>query len=557
MTNDQYSRWATLLLLAGFLWRGTIAIFLPAGFDEAYYYLYTQHLDWSYFDHPILVALSTGLGIWLTGHVSQFTLRWGALLLHTGALLLLYLTGKHLFSPKAGWLTLAIASLIPIFSLGFGTMTLPDAPLIFFWSASLYVASLEFFPRSPAPSLPILPSSHPPILTYYPTPRLALIGFLVGLACLGKYHGVALGFGLIGFCLTHPRYRTVFTSPWIVASALLFVLAISPILIWNAQHDWVSLRFQSGRAVPDRSYSLIDVGVTWLSGIAYLFPTFGLPLWWVSGRSLGSFATRTPKPLFVDSLAIAPYSLVLWLSLPLVLSFTLMGGYRVILPTWTAPGFWGLTLILGERASHWSWRWVTRWLWTSAGAIALLLLLALLHLNLGIFQQRSQFALLGGFVDPRTDASVQQIDIRQLRQGFAESNVLAKGEFLFTNDIYLAGQIGMAIAPLTSTPITCFDPDPRGFAFWSTTIEWVGKTGILVTSSQQSEGALTQYQAYFPAFQKLADLPILRGGEVVQTFQVYSAGKLQKPYPRPYDRNLMNLGMNNEVSVIINKRYRR
>jgi len=31
------------------------------GFDEAYYYLYSLHLDWSYFDHPVLVALTTAL----------------------------------------------------------------------------------------------------------------------------------------------------------------------------------------------------------------------------------------------------------------------------------------------------------------------------------------------------------------------------------------------------------------------------------------------------------------------------------------------------------------
>jgi len=35
------------------------------------------------------------------------------------------------------------------------------------------------------------------------------LGILVGLACLGKYHGFALGLGLIGFCLTGPRHRSL------------------------------------------------------------------------------------------------------------------------------------------------------------------------------------------------------------------------------------------------------------------------------------------------------------------------------------------------------------
>lgn len=105
------------LLLGGLLVRSAIAVWLPPGFDEAYYYLYTQHLDWSYFDHPLMVGLSTGFGPWLTGYVSQFTIRIGSLLLYTGALMLLYLTSVRLFSQKAAFLTVAIASLIPIFFL--------------------------------------------------------------------------------------------------------------------------------------------------------------------------------------------------------------------------------------------------------------------------------------------------------------------------------------------------------------------------------------------------------------------------------------------------------
>lgn len=524
----RYDRWAVLVLLVGVSLRGAIAAFLPPGFDEAYYYLYTQHLDWSYFDHPVLVALSTGVGVWLTGIVSQFTIRWGALLLHTGALGLLYLTGRHLFSAKAGWLTLAIASLAPIFLVGFGVMTLPDAPLVFFWSATLYVASREFFPQPERTGF-----------TYRPTWRVALLGLLVGLACLGKYHGAALGFGLVGFCLTQPTYRKVLVSPWLVLGAVLFGVAIAPILIWNHQHDWVSLRFQSGRAVPDRGYSLVDLLVTWLVGIAYLFPSFGFLFWWVSGKAVwlqfpqlqSRLANRRNIP-FSPPVA----ALILWLSLPLMLGFTLMGGYRQILPTWAAPGFWGMTLLLGAWVSTWRtlvWR---RWLMVSAAIIVPILLLAVLHLSLGIFQKPGQYAIAGGFLTPANDASTQQINIQQLRQQFAESGVLSQGDFLFTNDIYLAGQLGMAIAPLTRQPITCFDPDPRGFAFWSTAEEWVGQRGLLVTTPAQAAAAIAQYQGYFSDLQLAADLPIRRGGEVVRVVQVYRAGVLQIPYPRPYGR---------------------
>nr|WP_199290449.1 glycosyltransferase family 39 protein [Leptolyngbya sp. FACHB-36] len=501
------------MLLGGLLLRGTIAAFLPPGFDEAYYYLYTQHLDWSYFDHPLLVALSTGLGPWLTGVVSQFTIRWGALLLYTGALLLVYRTSAHLFSRKAAIVTVAIASVAPIFFVGFGVLTLPDAPLMFFWTAGLYVAAIEFFPAAE-------PSQRE--AAYCPSYRLAVLGLLVGLACLAKYHGLALGFGLVGFCLTSRNHRKALRSPWMLASVGLFLLALLPIVIWNVQHDWISLRFQSGRAVPDRGYSLLDLLVTVLAGVGYLFPTIGVPLWWTSLRTLFS----TPP---------ASCSFLLWLSLPLMLTFTLMGGYRPILPTWAMPGFWSATLLLGHSAAQWQARTRRRWLWGTGLAVSSLLLVALLHVTNGIFQKPSQLALFGGFLSPSQDASTQLLDISQLRGEFATiAPQLRQADFVFTSDLFLAGQVGMAISPLTPIPITCFSHDLRGFAFWSTAESWVGRTGLYIGFDRPSQTVQAQYSDYFERIDKLGEIPIRRGGAIVQVLQVYRCQTLQKPYPRPY-----------------------
>ncbi|PZV09711.1 MAG: glycosyltransferase [Leptolyngbya sp.] len=513
------------LLLGGLLVRSAIAVLLPPGFDEAYYYLYTQHPDWSYFDHPLMVGLSTGFGPWLTGSVSQFTIRIGSLLLYTGALTLLYLTGVRLFSQKAAVLTVAIASLIPIFFIGFGVLTLPDSPLIFFWSAALLMATEEFFRR--------------PI--YQPSWRLAAIGLVVGLACLSKYHGVVLGLGLVGFCLTNRQYRVAFKSPWILVALGLFCLTISPIFIWNFQHDWVSLRYQSGRAIPNRSYSLLELIGSILIGIGYLFPSFGFPLWWVSlkreegkGKREEAFdqrnsvlsALRTPHSI----------SLIRWISLPIILSFTLMGGYRPILPTWAMPGFWGMTLLLGDRAARWSPRGVQRWLWSSAVIIGILLAIAVSHLTLGTLQKSGAYAVFGGLIPATVDGSVQLVDIQQVRRGFEESSkltsALKQADFVFADDIFMAGYIGMALAPFDHPPIICFNDDLRGFAFWSTAEEWVGKNGLYLSPKRQFNPS--KYLGYFQSFEQIGEIPIWRGGAIVDVFQVYQGKNLLKPYPRLY-----------------------
>jgi len=532
-------------LVGGLLFRGIIAFWLYPGFDEAYYYVYSQNLDWSYFDHPVLVALVTGFGPWLTGDVSQFTIRLGTLILHTGSLLLLYLTSAKLFSKKAANLTLAIASICPIFLVAFGVLTLPDSPLMFFWSASLYCAAHEFFPQPRTHTSLSESEASQPSTPYRPSYRLAILGILVGLACLGKYHGFVLGAGLIGFCLTSPRHRCSLVSPWAWLGLGLFIVTIFPIWFWNMQHDWISLRFQSERGVPRRGYKLASVGGVLLAEVGYLFPTLGLPLWWVSLRSaLSAIAQVFSKKLPTSEADFNQKQLlILWVSLPLTLGFTFMGGYQQILPTWAMPGFWGLTLLLGQHAVNWqqrSHRRIQRWLKGSGIIIGTSLLIALLHVTTGTFQKPSQYALLGGFLTPKDDPSTELIDIQQLRRGFAESPILKEAlhnsSFIFTNGYYLGGLIGMALDPLAHTPITCFSFDARGFAFWSRAEQWLGKDALYITISrfERKKELTDEYRNYFSRLEEIGTVPIRRGGAVTEVMYVYQAKTLLKPYPRIY-----------------------
>lgn len=515
----------------GLLIRIAIALWLHPGFDEAYYYLYTLYPSLSYFDHPPLVALTTGLGPWLTGSVSQFTIRWGSLLVYTGSLVLLYLTGRRLFSPQAALATLVIATIAPIFLLGFGTLSLPDNPLILFWSASLYCASAEFFGQP-----------H----DYKPSYRLALLGLLIGLACLGKYHGFILGLGLVGFCLSSRRHRPALTSAWTGLGLGLFFLALTPLLWWNWQHDWVSFRFQSARAVPAAGYDMGALLLTFLAGIAYLLPPIGLGLWWVCTRGVVEqlrcwTGNRLRYPRQEELLSKRRF--LLWVSLPLILGFTLISGYQQVLPTWPMPGFWGATLLLGEQISRWQDKdpsRINRWLWGSGLVSVTILFVALGHVSAGTFQKPSTHAWISLW-PAAADSSTQLIDVQQLRQGFQQppfQAALESADFVFTNRHFLGGQIAMAIAPLGATHLACFDADPRGFAFWFDSRQWLGQDALYITSDQFQEGGEAavhrQYDAYFQSLTKLGTIPIRRGGVVVQEFSVYQARKLLKPYPLPY-----------------------
>jgi uncharacterized membrane protein YjgN (DUF898 family) len=539
-------KWAIAILLWGFLFRAVCAIYLNIGFDEAYYYLYTQNLNLSYFDHPPLVAFTAGIGIWLTGAVTPFTIRLGGVLLYTGTLIFSYLASKKLFGDRTATLTLAILTTIPIFQIAFGILTLPDNALMFFWAACLWVAAEEFFPSDQTDK-------------YQPTYRLAIIGLCVGLAFLGKYHGVLLGGGLVLFCLLSRRHRSALFSVWTLAAIALFAIAISPVLLWNAQHEFASFRFQSGRAVPTQGYNLERLLVTILPALGYLFPTFGIPLWWTSFRTAGGLFKAAAKlgkrdennheqnyeVAIAEDLLRNKQLLILCVSMPIFFGFTFMGGFIQILPSWHMPGFFGAALLLGERAAQVQLKrpkFIRNWLWGSGVVILSLMLIGLLHVHLGIAQKGGDAAIAGGFWEAKDDPSTQMIDIEQLRQAFIDSPMLKaelqKSDFVFSNNFFVAGQVAMAIQPL-GKKVTCFDEDLRGFAYWSKTEDFVGKSSLYITSEQFMKDErfpqpLEKYKGYFQSLEKIADIPIKRGGQAVQIFPVYRASPMLKPYPRPY-----------------------
>ena len=508
-TINRWPQWLVGIVLVSWGLRLLIAWLLPPGFDEAYYFLYTQHWDWSYFDHPVMVALTTAVGPALTGYLSPLTLRLGALGLYGLSTVLLFLTGRWLFDAAAARYAVAIAAISPLFIFSFGLLTAPDNGLILFWTAAGYVAAREFFPRGKS---------------YRSTPKLALLGLLLGLACLSKYHGFLLGLSLVGFCLTSRPHRRALISPWTCLSLVIFTATLLPLIVWNAQNGWISFgfhlssRFEGDVALQARPLNIL---VTWLVGIAYLFPPLGFALWWVVWQRL-----RQPS---------AQEQLVLWTGLPTALGFTLLGGVSQIYPAWPAPGLWSLSLLLGQAMSRWPNR--QRWLRASAGVIGLLLSVALSHVALGTFQSAGRYTLLPA-VSPQQDPTTTLIDVVQLRRALASmptATALEAADVVVTSEFWLSGYVDMAISPLTEIPVMTLGEDPRGHALWFSPADWVGKQGVFITIADQDQIEIQQrYRPYFEKFELLDTVQTFRGGAVTETFYLYELGQITRAYVYPY-----------------------
>src|SRR4051812_1936728 len=83
------------------------------------------------------------------------------------------------------------------------------------------------------------------------------IGVAGGLALLSKFTIVMLAPALLVFLLATPKHRRWLASPWPYVAVVVAALIFSPVLLWNAQHNWVSFTFQGERlgTGPDGSVS--------------------------------------------------------------------------------------------------------------------------------------------------------------------------------------------------------------------------------------------------------------------------------------------------------------
>ena len=195
-------------------------------YDEAYYWAWGQNLSLSYYDHPPMVAYLIRLASFL-GH-SEFIVRLPALFSSVFAVYVIYLLAKRMFGDKTADISLILAFSCPIIQAVAFIMT-PDSPLILFWSLTLYCFYIGVFEDRKL--------------------YIYLAGISAGCALLSKYTAILLFPGLFLFLITSPQYRRILASPHIYLAFVLSIVIFSPVIVWNAEHNWVSFIYQLNHGI--------------------------------------------------------------------------------------------------------------------------------------------------------------------------------------------------------------------------------------------------------------------------------------------------------------------
>ena len=225
LTRENRVRSAALAgLLALTVMRLVVAASAPLSADEAYYWVWSRALAPGYLDHPPMVALWIWLGT-LMGGEGALGVRVLAPLSAAGGSVVLAAAGARLFSPAAGLRAAVMLNATLMLAAGAVTMT-PDTPLLLFWTLALYGLA-----------------------------RLAVggegrwwlaVGGAAGLGLDSKYTAALLGVGIAVWLLT-PAMRRHLVTPWPYLGGALALALTAPVLVWNAQHAWVSVLKQGGR----------------------------------------------------------------------------------------------------------------------------------------------------------------------------------------------------------------------------------------------------------------------------------------------------------------------
>jgi dolichol-phosphate mannosyltransferase len=284
--------------------RAAIAVQFPIHFDEAYYWVWAHRPDWGYLDQPPMIAYL----IMLTTHFGDapFWVRLSPLLIGPITSYVLFLLGREMFDDRVGLRAAALFQVVPILMFG-GLIAAPDAPLYLAWVLALRFGWQAIHGRAT---------------------RWAALGLVMGLGVMSKFSMLGLAVGVI-------LYTALEARPWLrrnepYQAALLALVLLLPIVYWNVQHNWASVRFVlHDRPRPD--VGLAGFQAFWLTLPYLLFLT---PVYVWSFR------------IMLRRLGDGRFRYLFWTTLPAVVVPILLAPLGIARGHWWGPVYLELAILV-------------------------------------------------------------------------------------------------------------------------------------------------------------------------------------------------------------------
>ncbi|RMG67255.1 MAG: phosphatase PAP2 family protein [Nitrospirae bacterium] len=268
--------------------------------DEAHYWDWSRNLDLSYYSKGPAIAYIIKASTLIFGN-TLLGVRLPAVLFILFSSLTIYaltLSVSDCFQgfesyekrQKAGLFSALLFNIIPLFA-AFGVINTIDSPLILVWSLALYLFWW--------------------LVRDWPIRRKGLkgwllLGFVTGVGILVKYSMVFFIGSAFLFMIFNKDKRGLLLSPGPWIGLLVCLVVASPIVIWNAQHGWVSFLHTAGQAhisdgltlKPGRFFEFLGSQLGVVGPVVFVFMIAGL-LWCLKQKSDQGFLFWFFAPTFM------------------------------------------------------------------------------------------------------------------------------------------------------------------------------------------------------------------------------------------------------------------
>jgi hypothetical protein len=331
----QVTRLPLAITLAAGLVRLGIGAATPLFPDETYYWEWSRRLAAGYYDHPPVIAFLVRAGTTIAGD-TPLGVRLFPILAGLVAALFLVAAARRIGGDRAAFIAAIVFAVLPLSAAGLILAT-PDAPLLAAAAVMLYTVlrALEHPPRSRAS------------LAWWCASGVAL-----GVAIDSKYTAVLVPLGIVIAFLARRELRPRLLDAGPYVATAIGILIFSPVIRWNATHDWASFAFQLGHGLRRVSGSIVNRELEMLGGqLGLVTPILFVMMTIVVGRGLRSSTLLPPSSSLLPPVAAFIFAF-----------FMYSATKRRVEANWPALAYLPAMMLLASHATSSAW---VRW--TKAG----------------------------------------------------------------------------------------------------------------------------------------------------------------------------------------------
>ncbi len=282
--------------------------------DEAYQWIWSKHLALSYYSKPPMIALTQWLGTHIWGDTA-FGIRFFAPVLGAiTSLCLLRFLARVANVRAAFWFTVVMMA-VPFVQVGSTLMTI-DPLSVTFWSLAM-IAGWRAAQENGT------------------TADWFWVGLWMGFGFLSKYTGLFQLASWVLFFALYPPARKHLRRPGPYLALLVNFLFSIPVLIWNSQNHWITVKHVSQDGNFDKHWALTLENL-WLGFHKYTLEFLGAE---AALQNPFFFLLIIAAAILLWRLKPWPALLVYFFSMaaPIFLTYLLLTFHARSLPNWIAP----------------------------------------------------------------------------------------------------------------------------------------------------------------------------------------------------------------------------